>query len=353
MKTLYSILILLSLIPFTHSQTLPQQLNKKIALQTGWTDGIYKINYNGYNFIIDITNKELKSLRSPLFNDSLKKNINNQALNYIEEAFADYLLELNSPQFNDCLFEKGTWDIVKAFQNNASFKLLNNNSRTYIATWQKKDTIAVLTFPISYDRVNKGTRGEIENRYIDGLKKFSSKEVRTPPQYNVTDLKKIGDNIYEHSGEIYTINKVNKNSYFTINEKGQAQLIMESKNPIPTIANMILIGNGFEGTLELKISKHEYGESEIINIPLEKFIQYNIANGCDIFWGLDSFNSNILKGTIFCYNSNEGYDHIIRIEVKTSLLGSNKLVIKGYASLFVPTNNIQNLFQDKNEKNKN
>lgn len=327
-----------------YSQTIPEKFKEKVSSQIKWIDGSYKIKYNDNIFIIKIENKKIISLRAPIFHETIYNNI----LNYIEEAYAYYLLNINNERYSDFHFIKGSWVDLNTINKDASFTLTNNNSQTYTATWNKKDSIVILTFPISYNKINKGTRSEIENRYIDGLKHFIVKGPRHIPETTISDLKEIGDSIFVLSGNTYVINNVSSDSYFTINKKNnQTEYIMDIRNPIPTIANMIVIGNGFEGNLELKISRHEYGKSEVINTPLETFIQYNIANGCDVFWGLDSFNSNILKGTIFCYNPNEGYDHIIRIEVNTSHLGSNKLTIKGYASLFVPTNNIQNLFQDR------
>lgn len=354
MKTLYHIFIFILLIETNaaYSQTLPEQFKQQILSQTNWADGNHEINYNGNSFIINIADKKLTSLRVSLFHKNMYESMNRKILNYIEEAYADYLLKTNDPKFNDFLFKKGSWENLKAFNQDSSFTLSNNNSQFYTATWNGKgSSTVILTFPISYDKTNKGTRSEIENRYIEELKHFTVKGHRPIPHVTINELEQIEDSIYMLPGNSYIINNVSSNSYFTVNRSnGQGEFIMDANNPQPTVANMIVLGNGFEGTLELKISKHEYGKSETINIPLETFVQYNIANGCDIFWGLDSFNSNILKGTIFCYNSNEGYDHIIRVELNTNQLGSNKLVIKGYASLFVPTNNIQNLFQEQNKK---
>lgn len=350
MKRLYNLLIFIFLfkINVTYSQVIPEEFIDSISLQTNWINGTHKINYNVNEFTICIKDNQLTSLRVPMFNDSVRKNMNNNVLNYIEEAYAYYLLNINDDKYKEFHFIKGSWANLNSINKEASFTLTNNNSQTYTATWNKKDSIIILTFPIRYDNINKGTRSEIENRYIDRLKHFIVKEPRHIPHANISELKQIEDSIYVLPGNSYIINSVSSDSYFMINKNtNQAKYIMDANNPIRTIANMIVIGNGFGGNLELKISKHEYGKSEVINIPLETFIQYNLANGCEIFWGLDNIDANILKGTIFCYNFNEGYDHIIRVEVNTSQLGSNKLTIKGYASLFVPTDNIQNLFQDK------
>lgn len=347
MKILYYIFISIFIIGANtvYSQTMPEKFREKISSQIKWTDGSHKISYNGKDFVINIENKKLISIRASIFHDTIYEN---NILNYIEEAYAHYLLNINDKRFSDFHFIKGSWADLNFINKESSFTLTNNNAQKYTATWNKKDSIIILTFPIRYDNINKGTRSEIENRYVDNLKHFIVKASRYIPHVNIPDLKQIEDSIYVLPGDTYIINSVSSDSYFTINKKtNQTKIIMDAKNPIPTIANMVVIGNGFGGNLELKISKHEYGKSEVINIPLETFIQYNLANGCDIFWGLDNIDANILKGTIFCYNLNEGYDHIIRIEVNTSQLGSNKLTIKGYASLFVPTNNIQNLFQDK------
>lgn len=353
MKALCNIFILFFIgINIVYSQTLPENFKAKISSQTNFVDGEYDINYEGNDFIININGQKLTSLRASLFQDSIYESMNRKILNYIEEAYAAYLLKTNAPEFNDFHFKKGSWENLNTFNQGASFTLSNNNNQSYTAIWNnKKDSVVILTFPISYDRTNKGTRSEIENRYIEGLKHFTVKGQRPVPHVAIDELEQIADSIYILPGNSYIISNVSSNSYFTVNRNdGKCELIMDANNPQPTVANMIVRGDGFDVTLELRIAKHEYGESETISIPLEAFIQYNIANGCDIFWGFDSLDSNILKGTIFCYNSNEGYDHTIRVELDTTRLGSDKQVMKGHASLFVPTNNVQNLFQEKNKK---
>ena len=221
MKVLYHIFILMFIIGANtaYSQTLPEQFKEKVASQTSWIDGSHQIDYEGNDFIINITNKKLTSLRAPIFHDNMYENISRNILNYIEEAYANYLLNANDSRFNDFYFKKGSWKNLKTFNKNTSFTLSNNNSQSYTATWNTNDSIVILTFPVGYDKTNKGTRSEIENRYIDGLKHFIVKAPRHIPHTTISDLKQTKDSIYVLPGNTYVINSVSNDSYFTINKK--------------------------------------------------------------------------------------------------------------------------------------
>ena len=123
MKILYHIFILMFIIgaKTVYSQTLPEQFKEKVASQTSWIDGSHQIDYEGNDFIINITNKKLTSLRAPIFHDNMYENISRNILNYIEEAYANYLLNANDSRFNDFYFKKGSWKNLKTFNKNTSF----------------------------------------------------------------------------------------------------------------------------------------------------------------------------------------------------------------------------------------
>ena len=173
----------------------------------------------------------------------------------------------------------------------------------------------------------------------------ANSESRPLPVYYKENLIDIGNNNFLLKGSTYLISTVNRNSYLLKNDEDSLCFITNPKQPIATFSNMVVIGVGYCATLNMSILTHEYGSKATLTVPLEQFIQYCIHTGCEIYWGYDKLELDILYGTIFCYNQKQGYEHIVHLQCDTSNLGEENFEIESRVSLFVPTTNIQNNFQ--------
>lgn len=200
----------------------------------------------------------------------------------------------------------------------------------------------------------KNKRAEREEAFIAGLKAMKVDSLRPQPNFTITDLKRAGENnLFVLKGETYLIDNVNGDSYLAAGKGGEAEFVYDPALPAATIANMVVIGGGYRAMLDLTVAKHRIGELEQFQMPLEALLQYCINEGCKVYWGLKSVAENKLEGTIFFYNAAKGYDHVVRIECYPSLLGDESFTMKAHASLFIPTNNVKDLFEEYHKKTDN
>lgn len=78
---------------------------------------------------------------------------------------------------------------------------------------------------------------------------------------------------------------------------------------------------------------------------MDRFLAYCEEEGCVPFWGVEKFHNGKLEGALFIYNQDQGYDHVLKIDCIPQEVIEGKGSITARASLFVPTNNVNNLFQ--------
>lgn len=190
------------------------------------------------------------------------------------------------------------------------------------------------------------TRSEMENCFIKGILTIQVKE-RKRPEVSEGDLKQLNDDILYLPDSAYIIPNVSRNSYLKKDENNELQFVFSDVYPFATMANYIVIGNSKDSVrVNLSVLRHEYGEKDTLIVSLESLIQYAMLEGCVPYWGVSSYERDFLKGTLFLYNEREGYDHVIRLECQTKDIGKSHNMLQGQASLFIPTNNVDNLFEE-------
>ena len=336
-KVVFSLFLLACTLTLS-AQGLPKPVIWAIDMQTRMTEGNHIVSINNKDYSIMIMDSNVISIRRKVVPFTLVRGEDSLLFEMIEEAYAAFLLRIDNPRFENIHVE-GDWLMLEHLDNELNYSI-NQISNIIMISLASNDRTLVLQFPIDYQKFHSGSRSEIEKKFLAGLSLFNTRRNRILPDYTIDQLKKVGDNIYVLPGEHYLSNSINKNSYLSKNSDGSFDYIVNPKQPIATISNMIVLGIGYTTNLNITISRHEYGESTVLDIPLEVFLQYCVSEGCQIFWGLDTSKYDILKGTIFCHNSLQGYEHIIRVQCDPSHLGEKDFVMNGRASLFVPTTNV-------------
>ena len=333
-------ILLLTCTLMLNAQGLPKSVISAIDKQTKMAEGFHIVNINNKDYSILITDSNVISIRRQVIPFILIRSEDSLLFEMIEEAYAAFLLKIDNPRFDNISVTDGDWLMLEQIGDELDYNIKRINNFYVTLSLVSNGRTLELQFPIDYQKFHSGSRSEIEKSFIDGLSRFNKRRARMLPDYTIDQLKKVGDNIYVLPGEQYLTNSINENSYLSKNTDSSFDYIVNPKQPVATISNMIVLGIGYTANLNMTISRHEYGESTILNIPLEVFLQYCVSEGCRIFWGFDSLKDDILKGTIFCNNSLQGYEHIIRVKCAPSHLGEKDFVMNGRVSLFVPTTNV-------------
>lgn len=326
------------------SSILPEKVINIIMSQVKDTEGDKEFAVNKDTFIATFVNHKPVAIRKSVFKDQqLRKDFDSELLLFVEEGVAFKILGIRSERFLDLKLEKGKWDYLNDIIQNDRFSMTIENSNCTLCVPCRSGE-CILNFPIEYDKIKGLNRSGLESKFIEGLKAYEITN-RNKPNYSIDELEKIGENLYLKRGAAYLINDVNKFSYLEKDDMGNLNFVFNPKQPAATIANMVNVGVGYKAQIGIVFSLHEYGKTDTACVSLETLIQYCISQGCEVYWGLGSIIDSTMKGTIFFHNPIQGFEHVVRVKFDYSKLGEEALLMKGRASLYIPTNNIQNLFQ--------
>lgn len=280
--------------------------------------------------------------RLNLFSDEDKKSIGKDILNRLESE----LYRLSEGKDIEDVSVKVISGDLKIFKNitpETSHSITNSGSRDLSVEWETENGIVKVSMPISYQTVKGGSRSDIEKNFISGVK--SSQSCRPAVSFDLDAAEPYGDDMYIIPGGSYQSKNITRNVYMA--NDSVISPIWDSSFPKESIANLMICPDDNYGDIELNVTvlRHEYGEKENFSVPLDKFLAYCEEEGCIPFWGVEKFNDGKIEGALFLYNQGLGYDHVLKIDCVPQDVIEGNGQIEARASLFVPTNNVNNLFQ--------
>lgn len=289
-----------------------------------------------------------------LFPEIFRRGIDPKVVDFVEAAYADDLEGNGDPRFACIDFEKGGWTDIIAAGDSASCRVSIDNGRSYRIEWTSPSSdTTIMTFPVDYSVLENGkTRSEIERNFIEGMKNFGMAATRDLPEFNPESLVELGDSVFMLPGKRYGIEEVTSNLFIGLDDEGFAIPLADTAYPAETLANAFLTGAPDipEMILNLEILLHEYGKTRRETVPVEQFMQFCASEGCMPYWGVESISESTLAATVFITNPSRGYNHILRISCSPDDLNTDRMEISGRLSLFVPSANVENLFEQYKEK---
>ncbi|MCD8297726.1 MAG: hypothetical protein LUC88_09160 [Prevotella sp.] len=301
------------------------------------------INYNGF-FIKVIKNDNVYShIGLNLFSDDLRKTVGTGMLDFVETSLLLNMLEIDDDGYSNRMFiANGSITDFKDINPYTECHITNDDSSQLVIEWTVNNNHVILRIPINYLNANSGSRTEIENGLIRKICESHNK--RCPAKFfDDFDLQPYKDILYILPGETYYNNDITSSTYFVKNDT--ILPVWDEKYPLESIADLFLYPSEIYGDipLSLTILKHEYGEKDSLTICLEQLLATCEDEGCAPFWGVEKFNGDSLIGALFLYNQQQGYDHVLKIECNPVDVINGNGIIKARASLFIPTNNVENL----------
>ena len=297
--------------------------------------------YKGYPIRIKQEKDSIIHIGLNLFNPELNDVINKDLLEYIER---DLLLQIASEKTGeDTMIEFRVGDIsdIMKIDPNSEFNIATIDSSILSVEWTLENGKHILmTVPISYDILRGGTRSEIEGAFISQLKKSNSHR-SVDIEIDPTSLQPYRETGYVLPGSYYINDNIRRNIYLN---SDRDSFIWDANYPLESINNLFICGVAeVNPDVDLTIMKHDYGEKEQIKTNIENLISIAEIEGCLPFWGLESYENGKVTGSLFLYNSGQGYDHVVKIEClpEQIILGEGCISAKAY--LYIPSNNVSNL----------
>lgn len=307
------------------------------------------INFEQYAVRLIRTGNQTEHIGINLFSNEAKISTDKEMLDFVETALLAKLLGVEINGNTDFLFFGGDITTLQAINQETPCKISNLNSRFLSFEWNiGDDNVLRMDVPLSYYNAKGRNRGDIEDDFIMKIKNSDLKRVVNFAS-ETKSLEPYGEGMYISPGQQYLKEEINRNLYF----KGDAtpKLILTPEYPLESISNLFISPNAVDSivNIEVTVLKHEFGEKDTFITSLENLLASCEADGCLPYWGIEEFNEGYLAGTLFLYNWKQGYDHVFKIECDPNEVLNGTGMIKARASLFIPTNNIETLFDPDDE----
>lgn len=192
-------------------------------------------------------------------------------------------------------------------------------------------------------------RGEREKAFITELGKDWNEAV---DERSIVDdeLEPYGKELYILPGDTYRNKNISNSIY--LKKDSTLSLVWDKAYPKESIANLFIVkSEEYHNTpIKLKMIMHEYGEQEDVTTTAGRLIAAARNEGCEPYFGVEKEDSTNLQASLFLCNKDKGYVHVINISCKPDEVIGGKGKVNARASLYVPTNNIQNLIAPYKKK---
>ncbi len=320
---------------------------------SGASDCDTVIAVNGYDVRVVKNNGAISHIGLNLFSEDMKRSVDRELLGYMEEALLAKSLGISDEPFDKLVITSGTIADFKKLGPDSSCSVNSMNSKSMSASWDLGGKTVSVTIPVGYDTNSKGSRTDIEEDFITKLRSYNGSRAKFET-IEAGRLEPYSANISVYPGAAYHSRLITRDVYFSDNGTDP---VWDAASPKESIANLFLYPSEKYGNTKINISilRHEYGEKNEVSVALDQFLAMCESDGCVPFWGVEKFENGVLEGALFLYNKRKGYDHTLKIVCKPEDVINGKGDIRARASLFIPTNNVHELFAPyvkKTEKEK-
>ncbi len=323
--------------------------------------GVYTMDKDKHLVVVRKNkNNVIEHIGIKLFPEDMRNANPLPVYDFIEYAYLnkEYAITDDNLAYSDVRFVKGSWKDMRFISDSTECTVKNVDSKSYSVEWNVKDKGTVsMVFPIKYSLILGESRRQIEQDFIDNVCKYS-------PQYNVdvvlsdsSNLKKMTEKgdmvVYELAGEVYLDPLVNSNTYYCKHDSVFMPLFEEAF-PELTVKNVILFNSNDilrDFFVEARFVRME-NDVDVRTLTLRQLVDFAVAEGCKPYVGISAVKDNVVKGTLFFYNSALGYDHIVSFTADVSKIETHEMELKARVYLFSPTTNVKELFLDENLKKK-
>ena len=151
------------------------------------------------------------------------------------------------------------------------------------------------------------------------------------------------------------MNAINSDTYYVIDRKQQLQPLWYVKNPARSTRNLFCVSDPLfdQATISIRFTMYDMSVEEV-KVGLPDFLDFCRQKGCEPYVGIESFDDQEVKASVFMYDRASGYDHIFTVSIPTNQVGASNCNVSARGSLYSPTTNVTTLFyefdQSKNKK---
>lgn len=297
------------------------------------------LSVDGYSVRLIRANGEDVFSGLNLFSQEMKESVDKDLLGRIEADLYKIILLKSNAKDVVTKIVKGKLTDFKSITPESPCIVKTSNAKNMIVEWSINGKAIEVTIPISYETAKGNNRNDTENLLIKKIKQSDGKRISF--QIDKTNLESYGENLFVLPGGSYQNKEITRNIYLD----SELEPIWDNKYPNESLANIFIFPSDkyCDIQMDLTVLKHEYGEKETVTIPVLNVLSEMENEGCVSYWGVERRKNGILEGALFFYNPIQGYDHVLKIECNPEDVINGNGKIKARASLYIPTNNVDNL----------
>ena len=243
----------------------------------------------------------------PLFSDEMRRLLPSPIYDYLEFALLDHKYHINENmlQQQKIRFHNGSWGDLETIRPSDNCTIDNRDDKWYIVKWTR-DNRSQLTVvvPIDYELLSNSTRKEMEQDFSRHLKQYQPKPGRS---------------------------------------EGPAPLLKGSA-PKEALSSILLSSNAsVQATLSLELLYAGF-RKETVKVSLPQWMGFCRSVGCTPYYIYEGANGDQASAMLLMYNRSEGYVHLLHLHAPVSLLEAREQNYQGKVYMFIPTNNVTDLF---------
>lgn len=210
----------------------------------------------------------------------------------------------------------------------------------YTVGWVLPDQKVVsLRFPLDIYVVSGEDRTALENTFARNLRPLPDAK-HSPTTIIVDDLEPLGEDLFIIPGASYRYPEINQDRYYELDTTA----VWAEELPLESMANLFA-GIVRDVPMTLRILKHEYGEQDTVRTTLHTLLDLCRSRGTSAYWACDKFEDGVLDGVLVFVNNTFQFNHIIRVSLVPEEIIKGNGEILARASLFIPVNNIEDIFK--------
>lgn len=317
-----------------------------------WRWGMFK----GNPVTVIVKNNQIEHIGYALFTPGQRETFSSPVYDFLER----YSLEIDLPLKREktvakqiaedgISFGKGTFSSLRILLNDTTcnINIINNDGKHYIVCLSKKDSVFCnVQFPISYDLLRGSAMLENERRIGQEIARSSLTGRKKTVVSRNELLPTWQSNYFILPGESYYTDELNTNRYYEQDENGDFRPVYRAKYPLESIANL-LTGCEIDNQYMIDIHLKKYGnKEETISVPLDRWINFCLNNGCKPYFGVISYDGNFAVCEVIMRNVAYGYNHVMKVTFDVSQLETRKGIIQARLNSYIPSSRIKYLFDE-------
>lgn len=244
----------------------------------------------------------------PLFSSEMRTLLPSPIYDYLEFALLDhkYQINKNALQQQRIRFFKGSWEEMERITPSDVCTIDNRDDKWYIVRWSRNNQeILSVVVPIDYELLANSNRREMEQDFSRNLKRYQPATKQT----------------------------------------ASAKRRLNASQPKETLSDILLTADHASVQVSLSIKFLYAGfYKETISVTLPQWMGFCHSEGCTPYYIYEGANNDQASAMLLMYNRSEGYAHLLHLYAPISQLESTTQNYQGKVYMFIPTNNVADLY---------